>query len=203
MSATRLLVLAFVRAYGRAHGYMVGQELMAWHANEWANTKTGSIYHALRQLTKEGLLEEHDLAGGKGSPARTDYSITAKGEKEFQALMEQALTVSDPKPDMLCAGLVLMSALPRKIVIDYLSRRRTSMQSHAKRLTETYAKAQWSGENALPAHVDAVLGYWQQSIDSDAAWLNDLIAGIERGDYVFADEDPSVFGTPGSRTSRL
>lgn len=198
MTATRLLVLAFIRAHGRAHGYIVGQELLAWQADEWANTKTGSIYHALRQLTKEGKLAERDLPVGQISPARTDYSITPKGETEFGNLMEKALTVSDAKPDMLCAGLALMTALPRDVVIDYLNRRRKSLAEHARRLTEGYASQQWTGP-----HAEAVLSYWQQNIDCEATWLDDLINRIETGDYIFADEDPSAFGTPGSGVSRF
>ncbi|NUT10617.1 MAG: PadR family transcriptional regulator, partial [Nonomuraea sp.] len=55
MSATRLLVLGVVRLHGRAHGYLVGSELESWEAGQWAGLRSGSIYHALRQLAKEGL----------------------------------------------------------------------------------------------------------------------------------------------------
>jgi DNA-binding PadR family transcriptional regulator len=64
MSATRLLVLGIVRGYGRAHGYRVGNDLVSWGADEWANVKWGSIYHALRALTQSGfLLGQNDIPG--------------------------------------------------------------------------------------------------------------------------------------------
>lgn len=39
VAATRLLVLGVVRGYGRAHGYLVGTDLLGWEADRWANVK--------------------------------------------------------------------------------------------------------------------------------------------------------------------
>lgn len=202
MSATRLLVLAFVRAHGRAHGYLVGQDLLAWDADQWANTKTGSIYHALRQLTKEGMLNARALPGGQGSPARTDYAVTESGEAEFARLMEQALTIPEPRPDMLCSGLVLMPALPRATVLDYLRRRLENLEGQRRDVSAASAAAEWSGQNALPSHVEALLSFWTHSTDCKYNWLTGLIERIEGGAYQFADETPFAFGTPGSQVSR-
>ena len=58
MSATRLLVLGVVRMYGSAHGYQVRRELLTWSADKWANVAPGSIYHALKKMAAEKLLEE-------------------------------------------------------------------------------------------------------------------------------------------------
>ena len=197
MSATRLLVLAFVRAHRRAHGYRVGQELLAWDADKWANTKTGSIYHALRQLAKEGLLEEIDVPASDAAPARTDYSITPQGDAEFYRLMETALTVPQPRPDMLCAGLVMMSALPRHNVLDLLKKRLATLDERRGHVHYAASSASFSGANALPSHVEALLGFWTRNTECNHDWVSGLIAKIEGGAYVFSDEDPMVFGTPG------
>lgn len=198
MSATRLLVLAFVRAHGRAHGYLIGQELLAWNADKWANTKTGSIYHALRQLGKEGLLAEFEVAATDTTPARTDYSITETGEAEFQRLMEKALTVPQMRPDMLCAGLVLMSALARPTVLGYLRARMDGLNAYQADIDHANSTAKWSGERALPPHVEALLGFWMHANSSNRDWLEGLIGKIEGGAYVFANEDEAAFGSPSS-----
>lgn len=196
MSATRLLVLAFVRAHGRAHGYLVGQELLAWNADKWANTKTGSIYHALRQLAKEGLLSAFEVAATDSTPERTDYSITGAGEAEFQRLMEKALTVPQMRPDMLCAGLVLMSALPRATVLGYLRARLETLNAYQGDIDHASSTANWSGERALPPHVEALLSFWTHANSSNRDWLEGLIGKIAGGAYVFADEDEGAFGSP-------
>lgn len=198
MSATRLLVLAFVRAHRRAHGYLVGQELLAWDADKWANTKTGSIYHALRQLSKEGLLNAIDVEAIDLVPARTDYEITNEGEKEFQTLLRRALVVPEPRPDMLCAGLALMSALPRETVLGYLRERLATLSDQRANVDLATSRANFTGDNPLPPHVEALLSFWSHTTASGYDWVLGLTRKIEDGAYVFADEDPKAFGNPGS-----
>ena len=76
MSTTRMLVLALVRWLEPVHGYEVRRELVSWNVEEWANIAPGSIYHALRKLTEEGLLEEVATEKVAGRPARTLYRTT-------------------------------------------------------------------------------------------------------------------------------
>ncbi|WP_127145600.1 PadR family transcriptional regulator [Pelagibacterium montanilacus] len=202
MSATRLLVLAFVRAHGRAHGYMIGQDLLAWKADQWANTKTGSIYHALRQLTREGLFDAIEVEASEEGAARTDYALTPDGEEEFQRLMEVALTRPDPRPDMFCSGLIMMSALPRQTVLVYLSRRLAVLSDYRTNVVSATGNARWAGEKALPPHVEALLSYWMHHSSCAYEWVSDLYARIEGGAYVFADETSDAFGVPGASVSR-
>src|SRR5690606_35597363 len=88
MSATRLLVLGTVRIFGTAHGYLVHNELTTWGADEWANVKWGSIYHALRQMATKGLLDSTVTDDHLG---RVDYTITPAGDEEFFRLLRSAL----------------------------------------------------------------------------------------------------------------
>jgi len=93
MSAIRLLVLGAVRQHGRAHGYQVRNDLEYWGAHEWSNAKPGSIYHALKQMAKQGLLVAHETAPSvAGGPPRTEYEITERGTEEYLALLRAALT---------------------------------------------------------------------------------------------------------------
>lgn len=62
MSAIRLLVLCAVRQHGRAHGYQIRNDLEYWGAHEWSSAKPGSIYHALKQMAKQGVLIAHEVA---------------------------------------------------------------------------------------------------------------------------------------------
>src|SRR5690606_2830766 len=56
VSVTRMMILGLVRWMQPVHGYDVRRELLSWSADKWANIQPGSIYHALRKLTEEGLL---------------------------------------------------------------------------------------------------------------------------------------------------
>src|SRR5688500_11438635 len=58
VTTTRLMILGVVRWLQPVHGYDVRRELLSWQVEDWASIAPGSIYHALRKLTDEGLLEE-------------------------------------------------------------------------------------------------------------------------------------------------
>ncbi len=198
MSATRLLVIAFVRAHGRAHGYLIGQELMAWRADKWANTKTGSIYHALRQLSKEGHLLEFDLKSSDSSPARTEYELTDSGEAEFHRLLELALTSAQLRHDMLCAGIVLMSALPRATVVDLLERRLVELKAQCDNVDTANSYVTELNAVQLPSHVEVLLDFWNQQTHCAYEWVAALKTKIASGAFVFCDDAPDAFATPRS-----
>src|SRR5437899_3730180 len=84
VSATRLLILGLVKWLQPVHGYDVRRELLSWNVDEWANIAPGSIYHALRKLTEEGLLEEVATEQVGARPARTTYRVTPAGDDEFE-----------------------------------------------------------------------------------------------------------------------
>lgn len=190
MSATRLLVLGVVRGYGRAHGYLVGNDLMSWGAGEWANIKWGSIYHALKQLTKDGFLVDELVP-----PARTDYELTAKGEAEFQKLLREALRRPETRPDHLGAGMALLPALPRQEAVALLRERLAALE--ARRDSAHRQAHRQAHDRREPPHVRELYGLWEHSAASGAQWTRGLIRRLEEGAYPMAGE-PGSPGEPGS-----
>lgn len=186
MSATRLLVLGIVRGYGRAHGYRVGNDLLAWGADEWANVKWGSIYHALRRLTADGCLLDHDDVAG-----RTDYEITERGEAEYQRLLRDALRRPNPRPDLIGAALAMLPSLPRADAIALLRERLTALEQARDK-----AAAQVEGW-AEPPHVRELFGLWEHTAAGEAEWTRGLIERLTDGQYPMAGE-PGSPGRPGS-----
>src|ERR1044072_7617478 len=129
MSAIRLLVLGAVRQHGRAHGYQVRNDLEYWGAHEWSNAKPGSIYHALKQMAKQGLLRAHEVAPSTvGGPPRTGDGLTDQGQEEYLALARASLPSYDQRPDILTAALGCMVDLPREEVVGLLKERVRGME---------------------------------------------------------------------------
>ncbi|WP_232664413.1 PadR family transcriptional regulator [Pseudonocardia sp. TRM90224] len=186
MSATRLLVLGIVRGYGRAHGYRVGNDLVSWGADEWANVKWGSIYHALKTLTQAGLLTDHfDI------PSRTEYEITEKGEAEFMRLLRDAVRRPQARPDFLGAALALLPALEREEAITLLRQRLATLE-------EDRDKAQTQLDAWVdPPHVKELFGLRQHTAAGGVEWTRGLIERLTAGEYPMAGE-PHSPGRPGN-----
>ncbi|MDK1472295.1 PadR family transcriptional regulator [Streptomyces sp. 549] len=187
MSAIRLLVLGAVRQHGRAHGYMVRNDLEFWGAHEWSTAKPGSIYHALKQLAKQGLLTAYDVAPSTaGGPPRTEYELTGAGEREFGALLRHALTAVDEKPDMLTSGVGFLVDLPRAEAITLLKARLAALEAwRAEVITH------WTPPGSTPAewgHIGEIMQLWVHTADSGMQWTRGLIERLENGAYVMAGE---------------
>ena len=191
MSAIRLLVLGAVRQHGRAHGYQVRGDLEYWGAHEWSNAKPGSIYHALKQMAKQGLLVAHEIAPSTaGGPPRTEYEITERGTEEYLALLRAALTAYDQKMDVLSAGIGFIVDLERSEAVALLRERVAGLAAWRASVTEYYTPE--DGPESL-GHIGEIMNMWVHSADAGAEWTRELITRIEGGAYTFAGEgDPFV-----------
>ena len=199
MSATRLLVLGVVRMFGRAHGYQVRRELLTWSADEWANVQPGSIYHALKKMTAEDLLEQVDVEPGDSGPDRVAYRLTAEGEQEYQVLLAKAL--SDPRlnhPE-LSAAVSLMTTLPRTRVINLLRQRLVRLEAEQRQARLMLEELKVNIGMGTPEHVGELYRLWGGITDASLIWLRGLIARLEAGEYVMAGESPDAFGEPPTR----
>ncbi|WP_284581971.1 PadR family transcriptional regulator [Streptomyces sp. 2P-4] len=186
MSAIRLLVLGAVRQHGRAHGYQVRNDLEFWGAHEWSNAKPGSIYHALKQMAKEGLLLAHEVAPSTaGGPPRVEYEMTEQGAEEYFTLLRQSLTSYDQKMDVLSAGIGFIVDLPREEAVALLRERIARLDQWRSAVTEYYTPENGPGQLG---HIGEIMNMWVHSADSEAAWTNGLIERIEGGAYTFAGE---------------
>jgi DNA-binding PadR family transcriptional regulator len=191
MSAIRLLVLGAVKQHGRAHGYQVRGDLEYWGAHEWSHAKPGSIYHALKQMAKQGLLHAHEVApSAVGGPPRVEYELTERGTEEYFALLREALTTYDQKMDVLSAAIGFMVDLPREEAAELLRRRVRALDEWRTAVTEYYTPE--GGPQQL-GHIGEIMHMWVHSADAGKEWTIGLIERIEGGAYVFAGEgDPFV-----------
>ncbi|NMN96753.1 PadR family transcriptional regulator [Antrihabitans stalactiti] len=183
MSAVRLLVLGVIRQHQPVHGYAVHRELASWRIETWTNVKPGSVYHALKQLTKEGRLREAGTEASTTGPGRTLYEVTEAGESEFVELLEAALVSIDMEE--LGAGIAFMQTLPRQQVITLLQEQRRRSVEARDSLTDM--KATYPDAYEAP-HSRDLLTLWSGSFSAIAAWTDDLVGRLEAGEYRMAGE---------------
>ena len=186
MSTTRLVVLGAVREFQPVHGYFVRRELTARQVDEWANINPGSVYNALRALTRDGFLEEVDT-GGAGLPARTTYQLTPAGETEFLALLRAALrTVETFDPQPLLAALSFMAALPRPEVVNAFEQRIAEID----RMLVPADEGPPPGDRRAPTPQFAreLAELKTRRLEAELEWARLLVKRLGNGDGAFADD---------------
>ena len=183
MSEVRLLVLGILRMQGRAHGYAVRRQLTDWKVDTWTRVQPGSIYHALKQLAKEGKLRAVGTETSAEGPGRTLYELTEAGETEFAELLEAALGSLDLT--QLGAGIAFMQALPRDRAIHVLR----AQHGYAKAVVENLQRLMPDFPNRdAPPHMQDLLSLWSGGVAATAGWTAQVIRRLEAGEYVMAGE---------------
>jgi len=166
MNVTRLLVLGAIRVNGGAHGYAIRQTLEEWQVQSWTRLHSGSVYHALTQLEKEGMLAIEGEAPGNRGPGRTLFVVTPSGEAEFFTLLRQALGSFDLIE--LSAGLALVDTLPPAEGRERLAATARSLRENVERLE---ALAATTPRGAGTPRTRDLLALWSANLAASAAVL--------------------------------
>jgi DNA-binding PadR family transcriptional regulator len=182
-----MLVLGVVHAQGRAHGYHVRRELLSWRADVWASVAPGSIYQALRTLTKHGLLDPVTTEAGSGGPERTVYELTPDGGTELLHLVRTALV--EDGGDALNAAFAFLHLLARREMVDLLHHRVRGLRARLAEV-EPPAEAPPQPDDGTPPQVAALMQRQAAVLRADMAWALDLAERVRDGEYRFADDGP-------------
>lgn len=184
-STTRLLVLGVVKLFQPVHGYEVRRELLSWRAQEWASVQPGSIYNALKTLTRDGLLEiaSTDQVGGR--PERTTYRLTQAGNEEFHTLLREEWWTVRPPVDPLMAAVSFLGEIPRAEAIAALEHRAAQIHGMVRQLQ--FGIDSQDGTDS-PLHVREMLRLMTARVAAELAWSAQLLERLRRGEYVTADE---------------
>lgn len=183
MSATRMLVLGVVKLVGETHGYVVRRELKSWSADSWANVQPGSIYHALKSLARDGLLEPVGTESAEG-PARTTYKITESGERELRDLLAHALADATAGNDEVSAAVAMLNLVPRSQAVVLLKNRLAGLEGQ---LAPTRHGITSMPEMGKPAHVGELFRLWLVHLEGQVRWTRELIGRLEAGEYDLRD----------------
>jgi len=186
VTATRMLVLGVVHELGQAHGYQVRRELLTWRADTWAKVAPGSIYQALRTLSKHQLLEPVATEAGTGGPERTVYRITPDGETEFFDLVRRAVSDPDTGPESLAAAFAFLQLLNRDEVPNLLVYR---VQALSARIVEVSPPLfDRVVDDGTPPQVAALGELYRTKLQAEIDWSIELADRIRNGAYEFSNQ---------------
>lgn len=170
----RLLTLGVLHR-GDFHPYDIKRRLEAAMVECYIDVDVGTLYYAVRQLQKEGLIEavaEERVARGG---IRTIYSITDKGRIEFRKGLHRQLDVEGPVSQTLYGALLFLHLADPALVKDSIRRRIARLDDLIAKLgpirKELASKLSTGGEHLID-HIGR-----QRRLDRD--WLKALLKDIE------------------------
>lgn len=125
----RLMVLGLLKLKPMS-GYEIQQLLTQSKTDLWAGILPGSIYHALKKMENEGLVEL-DSIEQTGNRSKAIYKITQQGIEHHHALLIQELkTPSVHLPSGLYTALSFIQDAERGDVIECLMVQRDALRQH-------------------------------------------------------------------------
>jgi DNA-binding PadR family transcriptional regulator len=171
----RLLVLGVLHR-GDFHPYEIKRRLERAMVECYIDVDVGTLYYAVRQLEKDGLIgaiaEERVTRGG----VRTIYRITDKGRAEFRNGLHKQLEMEGPVTQTLYGALLFLHLADPELVKAAFRRRIERLEDLIEKLKpirKELAPVLSTGGTHLLNHLDL-----QRRLDRD--WLKALLTDIEK-----------------------
>jgi DNA-binding PadR family transcriptional regulator len=170
----RLLILGVLHR-GDFHPYEIKRRLESAMVECYIDVDVGTLYYAIRQLEKEGLIsavsQERVARGG----VRTVYRINARGKAEFRELLHRQFEEEGPVSQTLYGALLFLHLSDLATLEDRVRRRIAHLDELIAKLgpiREQLAPVVSTGGEHLLRHIDR-----QRRLDRE--WLQGLLADIE------------------------
>ena len=164
----KLLLLGLLRQQDM-HGYQL-YEFIDRDLSVCTDLKKSTAYYLLSKMEADGWIAEEQVQEGN-RPPRKVYSLTKKGETEYQRLLRSNLKSHTPAFFPGDAGLAFMDTLERKDALALLKERRQALTASLADMQE------------VPPHhggVQLVIEHRQHHMQSELDWLDALIEHLEQ-----------------------
>jgi DNA-binding PadR family transcriptional regulator len=171
----RLLILGVLHR-GDFHPYEIKRRLEGAMVECYIDVDVGTLYYAVRQLEKNGLIEAlaHERVARGGM--RTIYRVTPEGRAAFREGLHAQFDKEGPAAQTLYGALLFLHLADEGVV-------KTKLRARIARLDELIAKLQPVGERfagKLSTGGQHLLDHIGRQRRLDRAWLRNLLANIEK-----------------------
>lgn len=167
----RLMVLGLLKRKPM-HGYEMQQALQQSKADQWTDILPGSIYYALKQMQKEGLVQvrAHESTGHR---TKAVYEITEAGVKEFHSLLKEAWSLSRLSlPTTLYTALSFVDELPLENVLEAIANQISALE--IKLADWDTGESIKTEQSNMPGFVKSLFNNGKQHIHTDLELLRHL-----------------------------
>jgi DNA-binding PadR family transcriptional regulator len=165
-----LAVLAMLREQSM-HPYEMQRVMHQRHTDELLALKRGSLYHAINQLQRDGLIEPIETSREGRRPERTIYRITPDGEDELGLWMRELLSVPVHEPSQFTAALAFVLHIPPEDALEQLELRAVSLEAGIAAMQAIERGiAAWIGRLSI-----LELEYQRVLVEAELSWVRSLV----------------------------
>ncbi len=148
---------------------------------DWTSVAFGSIYFALTQLEKEGLIIKVSEEKKGNRPARSIYEMSESGSQEFLRLLTNVWGETEPQYFKIDIALFFIRALPLKKVKRFIAQRIDKLEKlHTYLLRH---KQEQLADKNVPRLAQAIFDHSRLHMEAELVWLKDLLQKIEEKVY--------------------
>ncbi|CAM3002897.1 PadR family transcriptional regulator [Paenibacillus sediminis] len=168
---TRLMVLGLL-TYRPMSGYEMQQMLQQSQTDKWAGILPGSIYHSLKTMTADGLVEI-DAVEHTGHRAKAIYKITDKGREQFFELLKSSLVEpSVAYPTTLYTAISFLELLPKEVILESINVQEKALREQYEEMKR--GEEQKAAHTSLPAHIRLVFQNMYDQFEIQLRFLQKL-----------------------------
>ncbi len=174
---TRLMILGLLSNRAMT-GYEIQQELQLYHTDQWAGILSGSVYHALKKLEQEGMIEL-DLIEKTGNRSKASYKLTETGNAELYKLLADSLKESSAVyPTTLYTGLTFLHMLTKDKAIEAIEIQKNNLEKELDGMK--LGKKEKESAFHMPEHINAIFDNIYDQIELQISFLCKLRRMIEK-----------------------
>ena len=171
-----LLILGVLHR-GNFHPYEIKRRLRNAMVECYTDVDVGTLYYAIRQMEKNGLIaalrRERVARGGM----RTVYGISASGKQRFQQLLNAQFAAEGSVAETLYSAMLFLQFSDLPLIADLL-RTRIARETNAIREVAEIRKQLGSTPATGALHL---LKHLELQHRLDRKWLQGVLTDVERG----------------------
>ena len=171
-----IAVLALLRE-APMHPYQMQRLLHLRHKDELLALKRGSLYHAIRRLTRDGLIEVEKTAREGNRPERTSYRITSAGLKAFLGVLRRILATPRREPSECMVAMSFLVHLEPEEAGRFLDERDKNLTNEISQLAVGLGAASERVERINLIESEYLLAM----LKAERAWVRKLGREIREG----------------------
>ena len=171
-----LLILGVLHR-GNFHPYEIKRRLKNAMVECYTNVDVGTLYYAIRQLEKNGLITAVQRQSVNRGGVRTVYRISALGKRRFQFLLNELFAAEGTVADTLYGPMLFLHLTNRHLIAGLL---RTRISKEAARIREI-AELRKQLAPVLSTGGLHLLKHLALQHRLDRKWLQGVLSDLEKG----------------------